>query len=154
MEFYCTLSSEEREDLHRVLLSMERRFGTMVNVEAVRSKLEAMRQKPGQSIQDLAQHTRALAFKVYANDTIQRREQEAIRCFMRALSSGGVRQALITAHPIATFSNAIDLATQASELLQAYSAKPVSVRQVQDCTLEESEEPGEDTRPGWRTRFR
>jgi hypothetical protein len=74
-----------------------------------------------------------LAFAVYAGDATDRREAEAVRCFMRALSSKDIVQALIQASPIATMTEATDLAIKARELGQAFlqKQKPAVVRRVE-----------------------
>ena len=141
LEFYGTLSLEERDSYPLVISSMGQRFGTMVNLEAVRSRLEALQQKTGQSLASLGQQVRNLAYAVYADDTIERREKEAIRCFMHAITATDVRQALVNACPIATFSQAIDLAVKASELGKAYmTRKPAPMRLAQAVTETEPEE--------------
>ena len=54
LEFYCSLSSADRRDYSSVMTAMAQRFGTMVNAEAVRSRLETRKQKPNETLEQLA----------------------------------------------------------------------------------------------------
>jgi hypothetical protein len=120
--------------------TMAQRFGSMVNLEAARSHLGVLWQKDDQSIKDLLTQARTLAFAVYTEDARERREAEAVRCFMRALSSKDIVQALIQASPIATMTEATDLAIKARELGQAFLQKPSAVRRVETETSEQDED--------------
>ena len=133
LEYFSSLGLDERESYDRVMAAMAQRFGSMVNLEAVRGRLEGLRQKADQSIEDLSTQARTLAFAVYAGDVPERREAEAVRCFMRGLSSKDIVQALIQASPIATMTEATDLAIKARELGQAFlqKTKPTAVRRVE-----------------------
>ncbi len=47
---------------------MAQRFGTMVSDEAVRGKMDALRQKSDQSQEDLSQEVQRLTYYVFADD--------------------------------------------------------------------------------------
>ena len=95
LEYYGSLDNEDRVDYVRLLKAMGQRFGTMTNQEAVRSQLDNIQQKAGQSLQDLGQKVRGLAYAVYVSDTTERRERESVHAFMCAISSREVVQALV-----------------------------------------------------------
>ena len=175
LEYYSSLGLIERESYEKVMAAMAQRFGSMINLEAVsrvRSRLEGLRQKADQTIEDLSTQARTLAFAVYAGDATERREAEAVRCFMRALSSKDIVQALIQASPIATMTEATDLAIKARELGQAFlqKQKPAAVRLVETETSnpdrsdglgeDDSWDPSSEDRGrhpcfgGWRSRSR
>ncbi len=160
LEFYGTLDISERDDPERVMLAMAQRFGTMVNLEAVRSRLDARKQGPNESIEELAADLRNMAYTVYASDTQQRRDKEAIRALRRALNNQAIIQALITANPPAeTMSQAVQLAVRARELFAAYLNKAGNHRQVrmnqEDGLYGEDEdwEPAEAEEPFLRAAF-
>ena len=175
LEYYSSLGLIERESYEKVMAAMAQRFGSMINLEAVsrvRSRLEGLRQKADQTIEDLSTQARTLAFAVYAGDATERREAEAVRCFMRALSSKDIVQALIQASPIATMTEATYLAIKARELGQAFlqKQKPAAVRLVETETSnpdrsdglgeDDSWDPSSEDRGrhpcfgGWRSRSR
>jgi hypothetical protein len=132
LEFYCSLSPGDRDDYGTVMTAMAQRFGTMVNAEAVRTKLETRKQKPNETLEQLATDIRMLAYKVYATDTFERREAETVRCFMKAVRDEHIVQALIQAHPVLSMSEALAIAVKARELTGAFLPKRSSVRTVQE----------------------
>lgn len=144
LEFYSSLDAEERDDYTRVMTAMAQRFGTMVDQEAVRSRLEGMRQKPNQTLEDLATQVRQLAYAVYVNDTQERRENEAIRCFMRAVRPEDIVQALIQASPISSMAVALRIAVRAREMGSAFLNKAKSARMLQG---NEGSPPNGDSEP-------
>ena len=142
LEFYCSLSPSDRDDYSTVMTSMAQRFGTMVNAEAVRSKLENRRQKPSETLEQLATDIRMLAYKVYSTDTFERREAETVRCFMKAVRDEHIVQALIQAHPVLSMSEALVIAVKARELTGAFLPKRTAVRTVQDESATASTQSG------------
>jgi hypothetical protein len=140
LEFFSSLDSDERQDYDCVMAAMTQRFGTLVNIEAVRARLENTRQKPTQSLEELASQIRKLAYTVYAKDPPERREKEAVRAFMMSVTSQYVIQALIQAGAIATMTEALRIATRAQEMGTAFlrSSRPV-VRVLR----EDSDDSGE-----------
>jgi hypothetical protein len=147
LEFYSSLDAGERDDYEQVMTAMAQRFGTMVNHEAVRSRLEGMRQKPNQTLEDLATQVRQLAYAVYVNDTQERRELEAIRCFMRAVRPEDIVQALIQASPISSMAVALRIAVRAREMGSAFLPKSKGVRMLQGD--EDSPPFGESEPESW-----
>ena len=123
LEFYGSLEIAERDDYGKVMASMSQRFGTMVNVEAVRSRLESRKQRTHETVEELAADIRTMAYSVYANDTPSRREEEAVRCFMKALADDNLVYALIQASPIPSMAQAMTVAVQAREMAQCYMGK-------------------------------
>ena len=133
LEFFGSLDVAERDDHDKVMAAMSQRFGTMMNTEAVRGRLESRRQRPQETVEELAADIRTMAYSVYANDTPQRRESEAVRCLMKAIDNEGIVYALIQASPVDSMSRAVEVAVKAREMAQSFLGKPrrSSVRALQ-----------------------
>ena len=68
IEYFGTLDVACQNDFQQVMAAMAQRFGTMVSTEAVRGKMDAMRQKSDQSLEDLSEEVRRLTYYVFADD--------------------------------------------------------------------------------------
>jgi hypothetical protein len=68
LEFVSSLDTHTQQMYNGVRFTMAQRFGSMANQEATRHELENLRQRPAQSLQDLGQQVRRMAYNVYADD--------------------------------------------------------------------------------------
>ena len=134
LQYYSTLGPETKDSYEGVMTSMSQRFGTLANQHAVRSRLDNLRQKPEQTIEDVSQEVRSLAYAAFAKYPPEMREAEAVRSFMKALTSKDVVQALIQSSPISTMEKATEIAIQAREMGTAFlgRAKAVVVRRLEE----------------------
>ena len=129
--YFGTLDVACQNDFQQVMAAMAQRFGTMVSAEAVRGKMDALRQKSDQSLEDLSQEVRRLAYYVFADDPPARREAEAVRCFIKAISQKEIVTALVNATSLTTMAEALDLAIRTRDRHLAFLPKPkLLVRQV------------------------
>ena len=146
LDYFSSLPRRDTEEFGRVMEVMGQRFSTLANPRAVRGRLEKLRQKADQSIEDLAQEVRNLVTAVYHDYPWEQQEQEAVHAFMRAVASKEVVQALIQAGPVTTMEQALTVALSVRDLGQVYlnsPAKPGLVRRVGDqSTYEDSSEEG------------
>ena len=141
LQFYSSLAPDEGQSLDKVAAAMSQRFGTMTSSESVRSRLEGYKQKTEQSIEDVSQAIRSLAYSAFSGYPQETRESEAVRYFMKALSSREVVQALIQASPpIKTMERATEMAIQAREMAQSFlgRTKAIPVRRLEGDTDTES----------------
>ncbi|MDY6816943.1 MAG: hypothetical protein SV598_14025, partial [Pseudomonadota bacterium] len=152
LSFYGSLDTAEQASLERVLEAMNRRFGTMVSEDAVRSRLEKRTQKAGESLEQLAEDIRTLAYKVYQHDTPARREKEAVHWFMKAITDKQVVQAMtMSAFPLTDMARALEIAVKAREMAGTYLRGGAKVRfaPCENCTSDtgytsEGEYDGDD----------
>ena len=100
------------------------RFATLANPQAVHGRLEKLRQKTDQTIEDLAQEVRNLVSVIYQDYPWEQREREAVHAFMRAVVSKEIVQALIQAGPVTTMEQALLVALSVRDLGQVYLNKP------------------------------
>ena len=144
--FFGSLAPAESEDCVVVLASMDQRFGTMQNLESVRDRLEGVKQKPDQSLEDLSQEVRRLAYRAYAAYPVEMREKEAVRKFMRAIASTEITRALIQRSPISSMRRATEIAVDTREMGVAFIGKPrlPVVRRLEACALPEGSESAEE----------
>ena len=159
LEFFSSLDIGTQSTYHRVRFAMAQRFGSMANQEATRHELENLRQKPDQTLQDLGQQVRRLAYNVYADDLPARREKEAIRSFMKAITSQEVVRALVNAPSNGSMTQAIEVAVRAQEMGKAFLSKPRAavVRMVRPEESEDEvqeEDPESAAREEWAEDFK
>ena len=120
---------------------MAQRFGSMVSIEAVRGKMDAIRQKADQTLEDLSQEIRSMAYFVYASDPSVRKESEAVRCFIKAVAQKEVADSLIAHSELDTMAKALQLAILTRDRHAAFRPKVKLLvrRTVQETGVEDEE---------------
>jgi hypothetical protein len=151
LEFYGSLDWQTQQTFNGVKCAMAQRFGTMSNVEATRHQLENLRQRPDQSLQDLGQQVRRLAYNVYADDLPSRREKEAVRSFMKAISSQEVIRALVGGQQLGSMTQAIELAVRAQEMNKAFLGRPKAAM-IRMVRADEADEDDQEDEPDAATK--
>ena len=146
LEFYGSLDWPTQQTFDGVKTAMAQRFGSMTSTESTRHQLENLRQRPDQSLQDLGQQVRRLAYHVYADDLPARREQEAVRSFMKAISSQEVIRALVGGQLIGSMSQAIELAVRAQEMNKAFLGRPKAAM-IRSVRADETDKEFQDEDP-------
>ena len=141
LQYYSSLAAAEKESLPRVMASMTQRFGTLGSKESARSKLESVHQRTDQTIEDLSQEVRRLAYRAYADSPAEVREAEAVRRFTKAIASKDIVQALINAPEVPTMEKATEMAIRAREMGVAFLGK---VRPTQAIRKLEEQVDSED----------
>ena len=157
LDYFSSLPTRDSGDFTKVMEVMNQRFATLANPQAVRGRLEKLRQKTDQSIEDLAQEVRNLVSVVYQDYPWEQREREAVHAFMRAVVSKEIVQALIQAGPVTSMEQALLVALSVRDLGQVYLNKPKStpVRMVEggsdrEVTPETEEDEYESEEEGLR----
>ena len=131
LDFFSDLPEEHIEDYEYVTQALKERFAKMGSAEEARRKLDLLRQKPDQSLQDLAQNVRALAHAGYSTIPLEAREEHAVRHFLRAIADKNLSIAVATKEP-ATMTEATKAAAKYFELTHVceVTSKAKSVRQM------------------------
>ena len=93
MNYYADLPKSVRGDHQALVAAMARRFGRHRSLEQVRAKLQRLRQRSDQSLEDLAQEVRALSYALLAKVDPDFQKEECIRYFM-----GAIRDEYLASH--------------------------------------------------------
>ncbi len=104
----------------------------MKSLEKARNQLEVIRQRPNQSLEDLCQEVKTLAYAVYANSDVATQESECKRAFIRALKDSNLSYQLGGREELTTMEKMLAKAVQLREVTQMITPEVVSksVRQA------------------------
>ena len=126
IKFYHTLPVEHQRDYTEVMDAMAKRFAAVHSATTARYKLEQLRQKKNQTLEELAQEAHQLSHAAYdvlrSPDHVER---EGVRAFLRALHDTKLADNLVT-KDIATLRDALDTANKYKDAFHDLHANKTS----------------------------
>ena len=139
LDYYVDLPEGVRNDHKALQAAMARRFGRHRSLEKVCNQLQKLKQKPDQSLEDLAQEVRSLTYALMAKTDPAYQQSECIRYFI-----GALKDETLALHLRALKLGADDALSMEKVLEQAialketmYSVKATSAsRTVQEITAD------------------
>ena len=150
LDYYVDLPENVRNDHEALQAAMARRFGRHRSLEKVRNQLQKLKQKPDQSLEDLAQEVRSLTYALMAKTDPAYQQTECIRYFI-----GALRDETLALHLRTLYLSADDTLTMEKVLEQAialketmYSVKaPSASRTVREIAVDLVQQIQEATGP-------
>ena len=118
LDYYVDLPEGVRNDHETLQAAMARRFGRHRSLEKVRNQLQKLKQKPDQSLEDLAQEVRSLTYALMAKTDPAYQQSECICYFI-----GAFKDETLALHLHALNLGADDALTMEKVLEQAIALK-------------------------------